>query len=447
MAKRDAKYYVCENCGADYLSWQGKCDNCGSWNTIVEHRIFTKETQILRSGNTKKGDFKLETLASTPEISSEAYPLNNPELERVLGGGLVKGAAILLTGEPGVGKSTILISSALELAATGVKVTYISAEEAIAQVVARAKRVKPDLVGEAEANLGLMNLYNLEDLLTLLGTPDAGEVIILDSIQTISSAEVRGVPGGQAQVRYCAAELISACKQLGKTLIIVGHVNKEGEIAGPKLLEHLVDVVLNFSAQGDSALRALRAQKNRFGSTEEVGLFLMEPQGLQLVANAADYFLNPQTKPQVGSCRTVIMEGNRPLVVEVQALAVKTSFAYPKRVSEGISSARLQLITAVLDKYLRLKLYEYDLYFNVAKGFNIKDRGADLAAALAIISSVKGKALPLNAVAFGELSLSGQIAPATVNSRRVVEVERLSYRDIVTAPQVSQVNQLTKYLL
>ncbi len=445
MAKR-TQQYVCENCSANYAQWQGQCSSCKEWNTIIAQEIIQKETQVLfKSGGglVSAAPIKPQRLASI-ELSSNNYiDTGLSEFNRVLGQGLVRGSVVLLTGEPGVGKSTLLLELGLNLGELGQKALYISAEEILSQIAARTKRLGRSL----DNGLEVVNAFALEQILPLFA--EAYDVLIIDSIQTIASQEVRGIPGGASQVRYCTAELVSAAKQLGKTLVLVGHITKDGNVAGPKTLEHLVDVVLHFTGDEKTSLRLLRAQKNRFGSVDEVGIFAMQEEGLKSISNPGEYFLTGSSlngeagaaSDTAGSCRAMVMEGRRPIVVEIQALAVKTNFALPKRVSEGVSLARVQLLCAVLQRFMRYKLNEYDVYVNVANGFKLTDRGADLALVLAIISSLQNKPLSKATVAYGEVNLSGQIQSVQWQSRRAKEAKTLGFKQIYDA-KVAHINKL-----
>lgn len=447
-----SKLYACENCGAEYAAWQGQCSSCKEWNTIIEQTVAEKVTQtILNNSRAVLNLGATATLRNLNDLHKEVRPRLDtelPELNRVLGEGLMAGSVVLLTGEPGIGKSTLLLQLAQNLSTQGKDVVYISAEESLEQIANRAQRLAGGNLRDYP-KLRLINSFNLEQIRDLFIAEKETELFILDSIQTIMSDAVRGIPGGMAQIRYCAAELTSLAKQLGKSLILVGHINKEGTVAGPKVLEHLVDVVLNFSGEESSSLRMLRPLKNRFGSIDEVGIFLMGESGLESVTNPGEYFLGETVAAstgQIGVCRTVVLEGQRPLVMEIQALAVRTDFAYPKRVSEGVSLPRLQVICAVLSKYLRLNLHDFDIYVNVAQGFKLKDRGVDLAIALAIASSVQNKQLKGKLVAFGEVNLSGRITPGIAPQRREKELKRLGYKHIASAATTPFIKDLAQHL-
>ncbi len=464
--KKSSTIYNCENCGSEYIAWQGRCDSCGEWSTIVEQKTINIGLGLIQKGYVNLGHNTTATggngdSAGAPQKIGSVSGITGgltrittglDEFDRVLGGGLAQGSVVLLTGEPGVGKSTLLMQMCIRLA-TGKQdigrdgktpeILYISAEEVIEQVADRAKRIgKSDL---SDANLSLLNSYHLEHIIETISSSQA-QVVVLDSIQTIASSEVTGVPGGIAQTKYCASVLTSVTKSLGKTLVMVGHINKDGGIAGPKVLEHLVDVVLQFTGEEENQLRVLRAHKNRFGSTVESGLFLMEQDGLQEISNPGEYFLaSSENSKQVGACRCLILDGNRPLVVELQALAVKTVYAYPKRVASGVPLSRLQVLTAALDKYAGLGLHEYDIYVNVARGVKLTDPAIDMALAVAIGSSVKSRQMG-KVIAFGELNLSGSFSPAAFESRRLQEAKRLGYKYIVTPQNVPHLSKLSQVL-
>jgi DNA repair protein RadA/Sms len=454
MAKPRA-IYICDNCGKEYSGWQGQCDVCGEWNTIVEQKIASTAASAFATGSVAihEGN-KPQSLAQINKIKQERLSTNISELDRVLGGGVIPGSVILISGEPGVGKSTLLVQLGMEIGSKGTGVTYISEEESLPQIGDRARRLlkgelktQEDLINK---HLELVNLYNLEQILHLMRSTKS-QFVILDSIQTIASGEVRGVPGGMSQVKYCAAELTTTAKQLGKTLIMIGHINKEGGIAGPKILEHLVDVVLHFAGEQKSLIRVLRPQKNRFGSIDEIGIFTMDEGGLvsvknpaQLFADAKDVDNSSSAESRIGNCYTVVMEGVRPLVVNVQALAVPTTYAYPKRVVEGVSAARVQLICAVLSRYLKVKLYENDIYINVAQGLKVQDRAIDLAIAAAIYSSIKGVPISRNLVIFGEMNLTGRVTEVSFFEKRAKEAKLLGYNKQLTAKELPFISSLAK---
>ncbi|MFW5702666.1 MAG: DNA repair protein RadA [Candidatus Dojkabacteria bacterium] len=433
---------ICENCGAKHLGWQGQCSVCGEWGTIVKEDMIAEISAVKSNfGKSKKNlkAVKPKKLSQIPKTDSQKIPSGISELDRALGEGLMPGSVILLTGEPGIGKSTLLLQLGAKWSVNkNTKETlYISAEESLGQIRSRGDRI------EGSGDVDLLNIYTLEQIEASIRGSEA-DLLVIDSIQTIYSLEARGLAGGVSQVKHCAAHLVALAKSLNKTMIIVGHINKEGTIAGPKILEHLVDVVLNFAGEKDSNLRLLRSQKNRFGPTDEVGIFAMEEKGLISVANPGEYFLEQSggEGKRVGVAKSMIMEGQRPLVIEVQSLAVPTSFAYPKRVSEGVSVSKLQLIIAVMSKYLKLKLNEYDVYVKVSQGFKTQDPAIDLGLALSLYSSVKNIPHPSELIAYGEISLTGQVLPVTQASKRSKESRALGYKTL----QSSKPTQLAKFL-
>lgn len=450
------KIFICDSCGADYKKWQGQCDSCGEWNTIVEQAGFGARTSSGTSAMHKASGFanadlgsyspNYANLAKVKTSAAAKQPTGIAELDRALGGGLTGASVVLLSGDPGVGKSTLLLQTVLNLAAAGKRVHYASAEESASQVASRAARLVPSPeLRSALADVQLTSATALEQVLTDYAASDS-QFLVLDSIQTVVSAASNGVPGGMSQVRSVAAQLADFAKTTGKTLIIVGHIDKEGNIAGPKVLEHLVDVVLRFEGDANTDLRILRVLKNRFGPIDEVGIFQMIDSGLKEVRNVGEFFLEDGGEdPAPGSVRTLVLEGNRPLLVEIQALVVSTNFPYPKRVSEGVSISRLQTLTAVLAKYLRIKLDAHDIYLNVARGLKVNDRGADLAIALAILSSYSQRPVNKNTVTFSEISLVGRPKLPLLVKQRERESKNLGLKSI-TAANTTSLKSLYGYL-
>jgi DNA repair protein RadA/Sms len=418
--------YRCTECGWTTAKWAGRCGECQEWGTVVEAAA---ETGILRS---LKPVLISEARAarSITEISRDAvshWPSGIHEFDRVLGGGIVPGAAILLSGEPGVGKSTLLLEVASKAAAAKSRVLYVSAEESVSQVRLRAERT-----GALHDNLFLAAET---DLATIVGQIDAidPQLVIVDSVQTVSSSAGEGLAGGPSQVREVAATLIRVAKDRNLPVLLVGHVTKDGSIAGPRLLEHLVDVVCQFEGDRQTSLRFVRALKNRFGPTDEVGCFEMTGDGIAEVSDPSGLFLSRGTEPISGTCVTVAMEGRRPLPVEVQALVVATSAPNPRRVTNGVDSSRVAMLLAVLERRAGIKLGDKDVYVSTVGGVRLTEPAADLAIALAIASAANEKAIPHTLAAFGEISLAGEIRPVTSGKQRVAEAGRLGFSTRIDA--------------
>jgi DNA repair protein RadA/Sms len=411
MARRET-LFVCNNCSYESAKWLGQCPSCRSWNTFeeIEPKLEIKNTLLRSYKITKTRDIQDKSLIRLPSGFSE--------IDRILGGGLVSSEVVLISGEPGIGKSTLL----LQLLEAQKKAVYISAEESIEQVGMRFKRIFP----RSEGDLDLLSCFDLETVLTKLDELKPGFVVI-DSIQTIYSNEARGLPGGVSQIKAVASRLVNYAKANDVVMFIVGQITKQGDVAGPKLLEHLVDVVLQLEGDDKFDFRVLRCYKNRFGPTAEVGLFEMTEKGMQEVANPALYFLRDVNDDRVGVCPGIINEGNRIIIVEVQALTVRSYLPIPKRVTEGITKSRLELICAIIAKYTKLKINEFDIYLNIAGGIKSYDPMLDLAIANAIISSLLDKPLKREVVAFGEVALTGQIRFNKQKERIEKEIKRLGY--------------------
>jgi DNA repair protein RadA/Sms len=418
--------YRCTECGWTTAKWAGRCGECQEWGTVV---AAAAETGILRSLK-PVAISEARVARSITEISRDAvshWPSGIHEFDRVLGGGIVPGAAILLSGEPGVGKSTLLLEVASKAAAAKSRVLYVSAEESVSQVRLRAERT-----GALHDNL---YLAAETDLATIVGQIDAidPQLVIVDSVQTVSSSGSEGLAGGPSQVREVAATLIRVAKDRNLPVLLVGHVTKDGSIAGPRLLEHLVDVVCQFEGDRQTALRFVRALKNRFGPTDEVGCFEMTGDGIAEVSDPSGLFLSRGTEPISGTCVTVAMEGRRPLPVEVQALVVGTSAPNPRRVTNGVDSSRVAMLLAVLERRAGIKLGDKDVYVSTVGGVRLTEPAADLAIALAIASAANEKAIPHTLAAFGEISLAGEIRPVTSGKQRVAEAGRLGFSTRIDA--------------
>ncbi|MGA2045249.1 MAG: DNA repair protein RadA [Roseiarcus sp.] len=418
--------YVCQNCGAISQRWQGRCEACGEWNTIVEEAV---AAGIAASRNRGSGRaFPLEGLAG--EGRAEARVATGlAELDRVTGGGFVEGSVALIGGEPGIGKSTLLIQACAALARQGGRVVYISGEESTGQVRLRAARL-----GLADATVELAAQTGVEDIVATLGSGDRPRLVVIDSIQTMWSEAIESTPGTVTQVRGAAQALIRFAKASGAAIILVGHVTKDGQIAGPRVVEHMVDAVMSFEGEGAHAFRILRASKNRFGATDEIGVFEMTGAGLAEVANPSALFLAGRDGASPGAAVFAGIEGARPLLVEIQALVAPTSFGTPRRAVVGWDSSRLAMILAVLEAHGGLKLGAYDVYLNVAGGLKIAEPAADLAAAAALVSSLVGVSLPHDAVYFGEIGLSGAVRPVAHAGLRLKEAAKLGFtRAVVPA--------------
>lgn len=393
--------YVCEKCSYQSSKWAGKCPECNAWNSFIEDVVSNEEAKKDRVQRT----IKAPTITRlTHETTQKArLSTNISELDRVLGGGIVEGSVILLGGEPGIGKSTLTLQLAAQLTKDNQKVLLVSGEESVSQIARRAERLKIKT-----ENLFLLNETMVEAIIAALRA-EKPDFAIIDSIQVIASGEVTGLQGGVTQVRACTEELMTFAKESGTPLLIISHVTKDGHLAGPKTLEHLVDTVLYLEGDRYHDLRLIRGIKNRFGATNEVGLFEMTGAGLKEVPDPTKAFLENRQENPIGSCLTVTIEGSRPLIIEIQALTNKTHFGYPKRATSGFDLNRLQLLIAVLQKHANIDLSQHDVYVNVVGGLKIKDPTIDLAVCLAILSSHKKIPLPSNLVAFGELGLSGEI--------------------------------------
>jgi DNA repair protein RadA/Sms len=416
---RRSPAFVCQNCGATYARWQGKCEDCGDWNSVLA------EAAGVDSGRTStdfRGHaFALEPLTgatqSAPRLASGIV-----EFDRVTGGGLVRGSVLLVGGDPGIGKSTLLIQVAAALARARHRTVYISGEEAVAQVRLRAERL-----AIAEAPVELAAETSVEDILATLSSGTPPRLVVIDSIQTMFTRMVDTAPGTVTQVRACAQALIRYAKHSGAAVMLVGHVTKDGQIAGPRVVEHMVDAVLSFEGEGSHQFRVLRAAKNRFGPTDEIGVFEMTGTGLRDVVNPSELFLSERDLGSPGAAVFAGVEGTRPLLVEVQALVASSSLGTPRRAVIGWDPNRLSMILAVLEAHCGVRLGTHDVYLNVAGGLRIKEPGADLAAAAALVSSLANAPLPADAVYFGEVSLSGAVRPVAHTALRLREARKLGF--------------------
>ena len=421
--------YVCQNCGAITQRWQGKCESCGEWNTIIEEAAALGVGGAAARRGAAGRPFPLEDLAgaSKPE---PRVATGIAELDRVAGGGFVPGSATLIGGEPGIGKSTLLIQACAAVARSGARVIYVSGEESTAQVRLRAARL-----GLAGAPVQLAAQTLVEDIVATLGSGDAPKFVVIDSIQTMWSDAIESAPGTVSQVRGSAQALIRFAKASGAALLVVGHVTKDGQIAGPRVVEHMVDAVFSFEGDGAHAFRLLRAAKNRFGATDEVGVFEMTGAGLAEVPNPSALFLAGRDgAASPGAAVFAGVEGARPLLVEIQALVAPTTLGTPRRAVVGWEPSRLAMVLAVLESHGGLKLGQYDIYLNVAGGLRVGEPAADLAAAAALVSSLTGAALPHDAVYFGEIALSGSVRAVAHTGLRLKEAAKLGFASAFAPP-------------
>ncbi|TAH68383.1 MAG: DNA repair protein RadA [Rhodopseudomonas palustris] len=421
MAKASLSF-VCQNCGAAYNRWQGKCEACGEWNTLSEEDVTGAASVPASIRSKRRGrQFQLETLAGqSPDAPRLASGL--AELDRVTGGGFVRGSVLLVGGDPGIGKSTLLTQATSLMAKAGHRIVYISGEEAVAQVRLRAARL-----GLANAPVQLAAETSVEDIIATLSDGKPPRLIVIDSIQTMWTDTVESAPGTVTQVRASAQALIRFAKKSGAAIILVGHVTKDGQIAGPRVVEHMVDAVLSFEGEGSQQFRILRAVKNRFGPTDEIGVFEMTGLGLREVSNPSELFLSERDLGSPGTAVFAGMEGTRPVLCELQALVVPTTLGTPRRAVVGWDSSRLSMVLAVLEAHCGVKLAGYDVYFNVAGGLRINEPAADLAAAAALVSSLANAPLPPDAVYFGEISLSGAVRPVAQAAARLKEAAKLGF--------------------
>lgn len=439
--------YTCNECGASFAKWMGKCESCGQWNTIVEEVVSTgveskarnKSAAELFSLNT---DIKIEDRVST----------GSEELDRVLGGGLVDSSAILLGGDPGIGKSTLVLQLA-SFVGNSESCLYISGEESVSQIQLRAKRM-----GLEKSNIDLATTSHLETIISTIATTKP-KLAIIDSIQTIVSDKIESAAGTVSQVRLATHELINFAKKTGTCLVIIGHVTKEGQIAGPRVLEHMVDTVLYFEGERGNTFRILRAIKNRFGATNEIGVFDMTQKGLEDVTNPSALFLSERPEQASGSVVMASIEGTRPVLVEIQALVTSTNQPMPRRTTLGIDHNRLSMIAAVLDKHAGYTFANHDIFLNVTGGIKINEPAIDLAIGAALISSLLNKPIDSQKIVFGEIGLAGEIRSVSHTDLRLKEAEKLGFNHAIASKlkgdfkskdlklnQIKRLDDLTQYL-
>jgi DNA repair protein RadA/Sms len=419
MAK-EKSIYICTECGGTSAKWLGQCPSCEAWNTLVES--VADATPKNRYATTTRGLIASQPVTTLSEIEAsdvDRQPTGIDELDRVLGGGIVAGGVVLIGGDPGIGKSTLLLQ-ALDSLSRGMKTLYVTGEESGAQVALRSRRL-----GLNGSQVRVLAEIQLEKISATLDQEQPA-VCVIDSIQTVYSDQLSSAPGSVAQVRECAAQLTRIAKRSGTTIVLVGHVTKEGALAGPRVLEHIVDTVLYFEGDTHSSFRLVRAIKNRFGAVNEIGVFAMTEKGLKGVANPSAIFLSTHGEPVAGSCVLVTLEGTRPLLVEIQAL-VDSGGPSPRRLSVGIERDRLAMMLAVLHRHAGVSASDQDVFVNAVGGVRISEPAADLAVMLAIQSSLRGKALPRGFIAFGEVGLAGEVRPAPRGQERLKEAAKLGF--------------------
>jgi DNA repair protein RadA/Sms len=410
--------YTCTECGGQTLKWQGQCPHCTAWNTLVE--TIAEKAAGSRYQSVAESS-KLQKLGEIDAREEQRRPTGIGELDRVLGGGLVTGAVVLLGGDPGIGKSTLLLQ-ALAIMGASCNAIYVSGEESAQQIALRARRL-----AVAAAALNLLAEIQLEKVLSVLATQKP-DVAVIDSIQTIYSEALQSAPGSVAQVRECAAQLTRFAKSSGTALLLIGHVTKEGALAGPRVLEHMVDAVLYFEGETHSSFRLVRAIKNRFGAINELGVFAMTDRGLRGVSNPSALFLSHHETQVAGSCVMVTQEGSRPLLVEVQALVDEAHAPNPRRLSVGLEQNRLAMLLAVLHRHAGIAAFDQDVFVNAVGGVKIDEPAADLPVLLAIVSSLRNRPLPEKLIAFGEIGLAGEVRPVQRGQERLREAAKLGFK-------------------
>lgn len=435
--KKEKTVFFCSNCGNEYSKWLGQCPACHEWSTFVEEKV--KATSVssspLNSGSGIRKDSKAMPINQVAEDNEERTLIGISEMDRVLGGGLVKGSLSLIGGDPGIGKSTLLLQVCRNLSAKGKKVLYISGEESARQIKMRANRI-----GDFNDQMLIHCETDLENILSNIRN-EKPEVVVIDSIQTMQSESTDAPLGSVSQIREATAALLKVSKGMNISVFIVGHVTKEGTVAGPRVLEHMVDTVLYFEGDRYASYRILRAVKNRFGATDEIGVFEMGSKGLVEVTNPSEYMLSGRPQNASGALVSCCMEGSRPILVEVQALVARTNFGYPRRQANGTDSNRLNMLMAVLEKRIAQQITECDVYVNVAGGMSVKEPSLDLAIVLAVASSLRDIAIDEKCAVFGEVGLSGEVRSIASIETRIREAKKMGFTSCII-PQ-SNMSRLT----
>lgn len=426
--------HQCTNCEKTYSKWQGKCDSCGEWNTLLE--VKSSKTQKLKKNKPSSiSPVNLSDIKTSKEKTLLSTGIS--EFDNTLGGGILSGQVILLAGEPGVGKSTLSLHVLQELGNSKQKTLYIAGEESPEQIKHRADRLTLD-----QKHTDFVQETNIEAIEQYITANISNySLVLVDSIQTLYSGNSTSSTGSVSQVSECTDKLVNLAKGYGIPIVIIGHVTKSGNIAGPKILEHMVDTVLYFEGDKKYEYRLLRVEKNRYGSTDEVGLFKMDEEGLKEIKDAKELF-DSNKQPAIGSVFSIALEGNRPIVIEVQALATKSYFEIPRRTTSGFDKSRLHILLALADKLLKLKTYQYDVYVNITGGFTIKDPALDVAVLKALISSIKNTPVNPQSVYFGEIGLTGEIRKVFLQDKRLKEAKRLGFKEVVSHENTKKVNDL-----
>ncbi len=426
MAKEKQIFY-CKECGNEYGKWMGQCPACKAWNSFVEEKVTKTRSNKTVSASDRPKATSIKNVSSSEESRISTHI---SELDRVLGGGIVKGSLVLVGGDPGIGKSTLLLEMCRNLVKEDEKVLYVSGEESVSQIKSRAVRLGIDAGSVMEERLMLLSDNDMDNIESQIDSLEA-EVVVIDSIQTIEASNVEAAPGTISQVREVTSRLLQIAKKKGAAIFIVGHVTKEGTVAGPRTLEHMVDSVLYFEGDNSGGFRLLRANKNRFGSTNEIGVFNMTDTGLEEVINPSEFFLSGRPEDASGSAVVCIIEGTRAMLVEIQALCTDSNFSMPKRTSVGLDYNRVGLLTAVLEKRGGINMSGCDCYVNVAGGLRINDPSTDLGVVLSIASSFRDRPIDKGTVIIGEIGLAGEIRGVRNISQRIKEAEKLGYTRVI----------------
>ncbi len=433
MAKAKKSVYFCQNCGHEETKWLGQCPACREWNTFVEEKVTPVSLKTVK----ERRETRVVTLSGIKTDEDDRMLTGIEELDRVLGGGIVKGSLVLVGGDPGIGKSTLLLQVCQRLSSAGRKLLYISGEESLKQIKLRANRM-----GEFTENLYLLCETSL-DVIRGIIEQQKPDMVVIDSIQTMYNEEVASAPGSVSQVRESTNIFMQLAKGLNISIFIVGHVTKEGTVAGPRVLEHMVDTVLYFEGDRHASYRILRGVKNRFGSTNEIGVFEMRKEGLVEVKNPSEFMLSGKPEHASGSVVACAMEGTRPMLMEIQALVCKSNFGMPRRTAAGLDYNRVNLLMAVLEKRLGLPLSNYDAYVNIAGGIRLNEPAADLGIVMAIASSYKNRPIADDVIVFGEVGLSGEVRAVTMPEQRVAEAKKLGFKTcVIPAVSVKSVGEV-----